>query len=90
MLNGRVMRELRACVAGMSLGKRKDLFYQELKATVNLEPNTITVYPERLNFLESIVPHLTSNLKRALYIHFEGEQGVDCGGPRREFYDTIG
>jgi hypothetical protein len=45
----------------------------------------------RTNFAEEFMPALESlNLRKTLYVNFEGEMGIDYGGVKREFYDLIG
>jgi hypothetical protein len=45
---------------------------------------------KRSNFLEELVSHVDEDLNAIYRVVFSGEPGIDAGGLKREFYDTIG
>ena len=73
----------------------KQIMYNEIKATIrrDFDMNIFVILQvNRDNLIEDTLTQLTSgdlNLRKPLKVHFIGEEGIDEGGVKKEFFQLI-
>jgi hypothetical protein len=77
-------------VNGISMEERKKHFYVELNKRISQQSEE-TIKIHRNNFAEDILEKFENfNMKKNLYVQFADENGIDCGGLKKEFYEMVG
>ncbi len=82
------MCEFELQIEGQSLSQRKKNLSKEVSALNKGFYKDATI--SRTNFIEDLFKIAEKSLVTNFSIKFTGEQGIDAGGLKREFYDMIG
>ena len=75
-------------VKGQALKQRKKEMEKEIDKNKKAYYKDITV--SRFRFLEDLFKLAEKSLHMNFSVKFTGEQGIDAGGLKREFYDMVG
>jgi hypothetical protein len=89
LINIEKITEIKLQVKGQILEERRRNVGKEIEnGTTKAYSCEIAV--SRVNFMNDLFEIAKQGLFRILRVQFKGEDGVDAGGLKREFYDLIG
>ena len=76
---------------GFDFNERKKIFYEKVRSLPGTK-GTISVSVNRRSFLKDILENFSFSyieLRKKLNVTWKNEQGIDCGGLSREFFDKL-
>ena len=82
------MAKFNVKIKGQALKQRKKNVEKDIDANSKRYYKDVTI--SRNNFMEGLIKVAEMSLAVNFSIKFTGEQGIDAGGLKREFYDMIG